>query len=73
MEIKYNVGDKVRTKIHYQNDRRKEVDATILEVKIEKDNVSYRIDFEAEEYDKNHGCTGCEGYINQNDIIELYQ
>lgn len=74
MKNKYNVGDKVRTKIHYKNDKRKEVDAIILEVKIKKDNVSYRINFEAGEYNKKeHSCTGCEGYINQNDIIGLCQ
>ena len=27
MKNKYNIGDKVKTKIHYQNDKRKEVEA----------------------------------------------
>lgn len=69
MKNKYNVGDKVRTKINYYNDRRKKVDATILEVVIEEDNVSYMIGFEARVYDKKHGCTGCKGFVDQDDII----
>ncbi len=73
MQSKYNVGDKVRAKIHYQNDRRKEVEATILGVELENktDNVKYKIHFEPEEYDKEQGCTGCEGYVYQDDVIEL--
>ena len=70
MKNEYNVGDRVRTRIHYQNDNRKEVEATIVGVELNSDNVKYRINFEPEEYEKEHGCTGCEGYINQNDIIK---
>ena len=73
MDNKYNIGNKVRTKIYYQNDRRKEVEATILSVETENTtaNVKYKICFEPEELDKEQGCTGCEGYINENDILEL--
>lgn len=73
MQSKYNVGDKVRTKIRYQNDRRKEVEATILGVELENrtDKVKYKIHFEPEEWDKEQGCTGCEGYINEDDVLEL--
>lgn len=70
MKNKYNVGDRIRTRIHYQNDSRKEVEATIVSVELNSDNVKYRINFEPEEYDKEHGCTGYEGYIDQNDIIK---
>lgn len=70
MKNKYNVGDRVRARIHYRNDSRKEVEATIVSVEMNSDNVKYKINFEPEEYDREHGCTGCEGYINQNDIIK---
>lgn len=72
MKNKYNIGDKVRTKIHYQNDKRKEVSATIYGIELtEYDTVKYKIKFEPEELDKKHGCTGCEGYVNESDIIGL--
>lgn len=35
MQNKYNIGDKVKTKIHYQNDKRKEVEAIIVGVELE--------------------------------------
>ena len=71
---KFNIGDKVRTKIHYQNDSRTEVEAIIRGVELEDDtdNVRYKIHFEPEEFDKGV-CTGCTGYVNQDDIIELCQ
>lgn len=71
MKNKYTIGDRVKTKIHYQNDRRNEVEATILSVELKSDEVKYKIHFEPEELDKEQGCTGCEGYISENDIIEL--
>lgn len=73
MKNKYNIGDKVKTKIHYQNDKRKEVEAIIISVEFENktNNVKYKIEFEPEELDKEQGCTGCEGYVNQDDIIQL--
>ena len=72
MRNKYNVGDKVRAKINYLNDRRKEVEAAILGVELERgtDKVKYKIHFEPEYWEKEQGCTGCEGYINEDDIIE---
>ena len=41
---KYNLGDKVRTKIHYDNDKRKEVDAIIrgIEIVDGTDNIKYK-------------------------------
>ena len=73
MKNKYNIGDRIRTKIHYQNDKRKEVEASILAVELETrtDKVKYKIHFEPEEWDKKQGCTGCEGYIDENNIVEL--
>ena len=70
---KYNVGDRVKTKIHYQNDKRKVVEAIIISVELENEtNIKYKIEFEPpEEFDKKQGCTGCEGYIDESDIIEL--
>ena len=43
MVNKYNLCDKVRTKIHYENDNRKEVDAFIrgIELVDETDEIRY--------------------------------
>lgn len=70
---KYNIGDKVRTKIYYQNDSRTEVDAIIRGVELddESDIVRYKIRFNATDYDKKQGCTGCIGYVCQDWIIDL--
>ena len=59
MKNKYNIGDKVKTKIHYQNDKRKEVEAIVLGIKLENANIKYKIEFEPEKLDKELGCTGC--------------
>lgn len=73
--IKYNIGDKVRTKISYKNDSRTEVEAIIrgIELENETDKVKYKIWFEPDKFHKKQGSTGCCGYINQDDIIELCQ
>ena len=72
MKNKYNIGDKIKTKIHYQNDKRNEVEAVILGVELENEtNVKCKIEFEPGEIDKKQGCAGCEGYINESDIIDL--
>ena len=53
MKNKYNIGDKVKTKIHYQNDKRKEVEAIVLGIELGNEtNIKYRIEFEPEEPDK---------------------
>ena len=70
MKNKYNVGDKVRAKIHYQNDKRTAVDAVIIGIELENDNVDYKIKFDATPIEKEQGCTGCEGYVNEIDIIK---
>lgn len=70
---KYNLSDKVRTKIHYKNDNREEVDAFVrgIELVDGTDEIRYKIWFEPEKFDKKLGCTGCTGYISQEDIIGL--
>ena len=72
IEIKYNIGDKVRAKINYANDKRKEVEAIIKGVELVDNDtqVKYKIWFEPDEFHKRQGSTGCSGYINQDDIIE---
>lgn len=74
-ENKYNIGDNVRTKIHYQNDTRTEVDAIIRGVELddETNEVRYKIWFEPDDFHKRQGSTGCRGYIGQDDILCLYQ
>lgn len=54
MVNKYNLCDKVRTKIHYENDNRKEVDAFIrgIELVDGTDEIRYKIWFEPEEFHK---------------------
>lgn len=73
MANKYNLCDKVRTKIHYENDNRKEVDAFIrgIELVDETDEIRYKIWFESDKFDKKLDSTGCIGYISQEDIIGL--
>ena len=73
MVNKYNLSDKVRAKIHYKNDNRKEVDAFIrgIELVDGTDEIRYKIWFEPEKFDKKLRSTGCIGYISQEDIIGL--
>ena len=71
-EVKYNIGDKVRTKIHYMNDKRTEVDAVIRGINLDDtDTIKYKIHFDPDDFHKKQGSTGCEGYVDQNDILEL--
>lgn len=69
----YNIGDTVRTKINYENDERDEVEAVIRGIELQEwtNNIRYKIWFEADEYHKKQGATGCIGYINQDDILEV--
>ena len=72
--IKYKIGDTVRTKINYLNDKRTEVEATIRGVELEDDgNIKYKIHIEPDEHDKKYHptCTGSTGYVDQDDIIKL--
>lgn len=73
--VRCNIGDKVRTKIHYENDSRREVEAVIYGVWLddETNTIKYEIHFEPDELHKNQGSTGCRGYIKQDDILEIYQ
>lgn len=68
---RYNIGDRVRAKIHYSNDSRTVEEAVIrgIELEDESDNIRYKIHFEPDEYHKKQGSTRCVGYINQDDII----
>ena len=70
---KYNIGDRIKGKILYSNDTRKEIEAIILGAEfVDKINtIRYKIEFEPEEFDKKQDCTGCEGYILESDIIDL--
>lgn len=69
---KYNIGDCVRTKIHYTNDKRTEVIATIIGVfKNDAGGIDYKISF-GREQGEDSMCTSCdedEGYVGEEDII----
>lgn len=41
-----------------------------IELDDKTNNVKYKIWFESDNFHKKQGCTGCSGYINQDDIIE---
>ena len=71
--IKYSIGDRVRTRIHYKNDSRSEVEAEIKNIVFgsNKDDIRYEIAFEGENSRKKYGCTGCSGYVFQDDVIEV--
>lgn len=65
---KYHIGDCVRSKIHYTNDKRTEVNATITGIfKNNAGGIDYIISFP--EQGEDSMCTGCEGYVNEKDII----
>lgn len=74
-EVKYDVGIKVRAKIHYMNDPRDEVDAVVCGIKIdgEKNKIKYKIHMEPTKEDREMGCTGSEGYVDQDDILNAFQ
>ena len=42
-----------------------------MEIIDETDNIKYKIWFEPEESSKKQGCTGCIGYVDQDDILGL--
>lgn len=73
MRNKYNVGDKVRVKTNYKNDKRREVEATItgVELEVNSDKVKYKIHIESDELEKKQGCFGYGGYVDEDNIIEL--
>lgn len=74
-KVKYDVGTKVRSRIHYMNDPRREVDAVICGIEIdgEKNKIKYKIDIPPTEEDKKMGCTGSTGYVDQDDILNSLQ
>ena len=66
---KYHIGDWVRTKIHFTNDKRTEVNAIIVAVfKNTVGGIDYKINFDPE-HGEDSMCTGCDGYVSENDII----
>ena len=77
---KYNIGDKIRAKVNYMNDNRKEVDATIIGIELDTNtnDIKYKIKFEPKFFIKKQRrikiqpCTGCVGYITEVDVIKLY-
>ena len=73
MRNKYNIGDRVKAKINFKNDPRKEVEAIIRGIELEDSTgyIKYKIKYDPDDFDKQQGCTGCIGYINQDDIIDL--
>ena len=73
VEVKYKIMDKVKTKIHFQNDKRKEVEAIIHGVFLDDDTdeIRYKIWFEPDEVHKKQGSTCCTGYVQQDDILGL--
>lgn len=69
---KYNIGDNVKTNIHFTNDKREVVDATIIGIRLieETGEIRYKISFGPEKLDADR-CTGCEGYVREKDIIDI--
>lgn len=65
---KYNTGDRVKTKIHFMNDPRTTVEATIIgiELIICTNEIRYKINFGDDLNDCNNT-----GYVYEDDIIEL--
>lgn len=72
-KVKYDIGTKVRAKTHCLNDPRSEVDAVICEIRVGSDMIGYSIKIPPTEEYKKNGCTGCTGYVNQDDILGLCQ
>lgn len=72
-KVKYDIGTRVRAKIHCMNDPRSEVDAVICEIVVDgkKNRIMYKIDVQPTEEDKKMGNTGGTVYIDQNDILNL--
>ena len=74
---KYNLGDQVRTKIHDESDSRTEVDATICGVEISPilinhpntKHLRYKIAYNPSPEYIVGGCTCCNGYVDEEDII----
>lgn len=74
-KVKYDIGTKVRAEIHYMNDPRSEVEAVIcgIEIDVKKNKIKYMISIEPTEEEKEMGCTGSTGYIDQDNILNVCQ
>ena len=72
--IKYDVGNKVRAKVNYINDSRKEVKGIIRGIEIDGENnsIKYKLLIEPTDFDRKMGCTDSIGYVEQEDILCLY-
>lgn len=66
----YNLFDKVKARVHFQNDTRKEIEAIIMGIVYDENNIKYRIEFDPTDIEKVQGCTGCVGYVDEKDIVE---
>lgn len=71
--VKYDIGEKVRAKVNYQNDPRKEVSGVIcgIELNGETGKIKYKLNIEPTQQEKDMGCTGSIGYVNQEDILRM--
>ena len=70
MSNTYNIGDQIKTKIHYINDPRSEVQATIIGISIDKDNDKEDVRYLIEFANLNDEIPSNEGYIKEKDIIK---
>lgn len=70
---KYNIHDRILTRINYINDRREQVEAIIIGIDYneESKSIRYKIKFEPSDILRKQGCMGSEGYVNEKDIIKL--
>lgn len=69
--IKYNIGERVRAKINYQNNSRKEVEATIIGIILDDEyGLRYKIHIPPEDFEREMGCEGDIGYVSDDQILE---
>ena len=71
--VKYDIGEKVRAKVNYQNDLRKEVSGVICGIELDgkTGKIKYKLRIEPTQQEKDMGCTGSIGYVNQEDIFRM--
>lgn len=72
-KVKYDIGTKVRTRIHFINDSRNKVEAVICGIVIdgESNKIEYKIHMEPTKFHKYMGSMGSTGYVDQEDILNL--
>lgn len=69
MKNKYGVGDKIKTRIHYRNDSRTEVDAVIIDIMPEKDKVDYKIEFDGTPMEKLMDASGAKAILTKMTLL----